>query len=65
MIRPKDRIISFKRKKSSKSVNPSKREQLVFILKKSIEVFKAAPRFRRKLDRKWAWKSRALLKKGV
>jgi len=34
-------------------------------LKKSIEAFKAAPRFKRKVDRKWAWKARALLRKGV
>jgi tetratricopeptide (TPR) repeat protein len=32
-------------------------------LKKSIAVFKASPRFKRKVDRRWAWKSRALLRK--
>jgi tetratricopeptide (TPR) repeat protein len=41
------------------------KEEGMSYLKKSIEVFKASPRFRRKLDRKWAWKARALLKKGV
>lgn len=33
-------------------------------LNKSIRVFKSSPRFKRKLDRKWAWKARALLQKG-
>ncbi|MEC4685984.1 MAG: hypothetical protein VST71_09675 [Nitrospirota bacterium] len=41
------------------------KEEGMRYLKKSIEVFKAAPRFKRKLDRKWAWKARALLKKGL
>ncbi len=41
------------------------KEDGIRYLKKSIEAFKAAPRFKRKLDRKWAWKARALLKKGV
>ena len=31
-------------------------------LKKAIVVFKASPRFKRKVDRKWAWKARALLR---
>lgn len=34
-------------------------------LKKAVEVFKAAPRFKRKVDRKWAWKARALLRKAL
>ena len=41
------------------------KEEGIRYLKKSVEVFKAAPRFKRKVDRKWAWKARALLKKGV
>ena len=41
------------------------KEEGMQYLKKSIEVFKASPRFKRKLDRKWAWKARALLKKGI
>ncbi len=31
--------------------------------RKSIDAFKASPRFKRKLDRRWAWKSRFMLKK--
>lgn len=34
-------------------------------LKKAIRVFKASPRFKRKIDRKWAWKARALLRKAI
>ena len=34
-------------------------------LKKAITVFKASPRFKRKQDRKWAWKARALLRRGT
>jgi tetratricopeptide (TPR) repeat protein len=34
-------------------------------LKKAIAVFKASPRFKRKVDRKWAWKARALLRKTL
>ncbi len=34
-------------------------------LKKAIEAFKASPRFKRKVDRKWAWKARALLRKAL
>jgi len=34
-------------------------------LKKTIAVFKASPRFKRKVDRKWAWKARALLRKTL
>lgn len=34
-------------------------------LKKSITAFKASPRFKRKQDRRWAWKARALLRKGT
>lgn len=33
-------------------------------LRKSVEVFKEAPRYKRKEDRKWAWKARMLLLKG-
>ena len=32
-------------------------------LKKAIAAFKASPRFKRKQDRKWAWKARALLRR--
>jgi tetratricopeptide (TPR) repeat protein len=31
-------------------------------LKKAITAFKSSPRFKRKVDRKWAWKARALLR---
>jgi len=31
-------------------------------LKKAVAVFKSSPRFKRKVDRKWAWKARALLR---
>ncbi|MEC4675765.1 MAG: hypothetical protein VST72_02435 [Nitrospirota bacterium] len=41
------------------------KEEGMQYLKKSVEVFKSSPRFKRKLDRKWAWKARALLKKGI
>ena len=34
-------------------------------LKKAIRAFKASPRFKRKMDRKWAWKARALLRKAL
>jgi tetratricopeptide (TPR) repeat protein len=34
-------------------------------LKKAIAAFKASPRFKRKVDRKWAWKARALLRKAI
>ena len=34
-------------------------------LKKAIAAFKASPRFKRKVDRKWAWKARALLRKTL
>ncbi len=30
-------------------------------LKKAVDVFKAAPRYKRKIERKWAWKARLLL----
>jgi tetratricopeptide (TPR) repeat protein len=32
-------------------------------LKKAIAAFRASPRFKRKIDRRWAWKARALLRK--
>jgi tetratricopeptide (TPR) repeat protein len=41
------------------------KEEGMDYLKKSITAFKASPRFKRKLDRKWAWKARALLRKGI
>jgi hypothetical protein len=34
-------------------------------LKKAIGAFKSSPRFKRKVDRKWAWKARALLRKAL
>jgi tetratricopeptide (TPR) repeat protein len=34
-------------------------------LNKAIEAFKSSPRFKRKVDRKWAWKARALLRKTL
>ena len=34
-------------------------------LKKAIAAFKASPRFKRKVDRKWAWKARALLRQTL
>ncbi len=34
-------------------------------LKKAIAAFKASPRFKRKVDRKWAWKARAMLRKTL
>jgi tetratricopeptide (TPR) repeat protein len=34
-------------------------------LKKAIAAFKASPRFKRKVDRKWAWKARALLRTAL
>jgi tetratricopeptide (TPR) repeat protein len=34
-------------------------------LKKAIAAFKASPRFKRKVDRKWAWKARTLLRKAL
>lgn len=33
-------------------------------LNKSIQVFKESPFFKRKIDRKWAWKARMLLRTG-
>jgi tetratricopeptide (TPR) repeat protein len=33
-------------------------------LKKSIKVFRESPFFKRKIDRKWAWKARMLLRTG-
>jgi tetratricopeptide (TPR) repeat protein len=32
-------------------------------LKKAVAAFRASPRFKRKIDRRWAWKARALLRK--
>ena len=34
-------------------------------LKKAIAAFKTSPRFKRKADRKWAWKARALLRRTL
>ncbi|MDH4232284.1 MAG: tetratricopeptide repeat protein [Nitrospirota bacterium] len=34
-------------------------------LRKAIAAFKASPRFKRKVDRRWAWKARALLRKAL
>jgi tetratricopeptide (TPR) repeat protein len=47
-----------------KSKLGSKEEGTAY-LKKAIAVFKASPRFKRKVDRKWAWKARALLRKAL
>jgi len=41
------------------------KEEGTAYLKKAIAVFKASPRFKRKVDRKWAWKARALLRKAL
>jgi tetratricopeptide (TPR) repeat protein len=41
------------------------KEEGINYLKKSITAFKASPRFKRKLDRKWAWKARAPLRRGI
>ena len=37
------------------------RDEAIEYLKKSIQAFKASPFFKRKTDRKWAWKSRMAL----
>ncbi|MGD0886472.1 MAG: tetratricopeptide repeat protein [Thermodesulfovibrionales bacterium] len=37
------------------------REEGVEYLKKAIQVFKASPFFKRRMDRKWAWKARLIL----
>ena len=42
-----------------------RKEEGTAYLKKAIEAFKASPRFKRKVDRKWAWKARALLRKAL
>jgi tetratricopeptide (TPR) repeat protein len=42
-----------------------RKEEGTAYLKKAIAVFKASPRFKRKVDRKWAWKARALLRKAL
>ncbi len=34
-------------------------------LKRAVAAFKSSPPFKRKLDRRWAWKARTLLKKGL
>lgn len=34
-------------------------------LRKSVGAFKTSPRFKRKLDRKWAWKARAMIRKSI
>jgi tetratricopeptide (TPR) repeat protein len=39
------------------------KESGIDYLRKAITVFKASPRFKRKVDRRWAWKARALLRK--
>jgi len=41
------------------------KEEGTAYLKKAIAAFKASPRFKRKIDRKWAWKARALLRKTL
>ena len=41
------------------------KEEGTAYLKKAIAAFKASPRFKRKVDRKWAWKARALLRKTL
>lgn len=41
------------------------KEEGIEYLKKAIAAFKASPRFKRKVDRKWAWKARALLRKAL
>jgi tetratricopeptide (TPR) repeat protein len=41
------------------------KEEGIACLKKAIATFKASPRFKRKVDRKWAWKARALLRKSL
>jgi len=41
------------------------KEEGTAYLKKAIAAFKSSPRFKRKVDRKWAWKSRALLRKAL
>ena len=41
------------------------KEEGTAYLKKAIAAFKASPRFKRKVDRKWAWKARALLRKAL
>lgn len=40
------------------------KDQGVEYLKRSIQVFKESPFFKRKTDRKWAWKARMLLRTG-
>ena len=42
-----------------------KKEEGAEYLKKAITAFKTSPRFKRKVDRKWAWKARALLRKAL
>jgi len=41
------------------------KEEGMEYLRKSIRVFKESPFFKRKVDRKWAWKARMLLRTGV
>jgi len=42
-------------------LNLGLRSEGIEYLKKSIQVFKASPFFKRRTDRKWAWKSRIAL----
>jgi tetratricopeptide (TPR) repeat protein len=41
-----------------------KKEEGMEYLKKAVAVFKNAPRYRRKMERKWAWKAKFLLMSG-
>ncbi len=41
-----------------------KREEGMEYLKKAVAIFKDAPRYRRKMERKWAWKAKLLLMSG-
>lgn len=41
------------------------KEEGIGYLRKSVTAFKSSPRFKRKLDRKWAWKARAMIRKNI
>jgi tetratricopeptide (TPR) repeat protein len=46
-------------------IKTGKVDEGVEYLKKAVAVFKDAPRYKRKMERKWAWKARLLLMRGL
>ena len=45
-------------------IKTGKADEGVEYLKKAVAVFKGAPRYKRKIERKWAWKARLLMMRG-